>query len=97
MEQAMQGQGLIKFAAMIVGVVLLAAAPHWCWLRDRSDSPWYPTMRLFRQASPGDWDDVFGRMAVTLDSDLKSGPVSPPSRASALPQKPKGALPLHPR
>ncbi len=28
----------------------------------RDDSPWYPTMRLFRQKRPGDWDEVFGRI-----------------------------------
>jgi Flp pilus assembly protein TadD len=32
----------------------------WRWLRDRDDSPWYPTMRQFRQPSPGDWDSVIG-------------------------------------
>jgi ADP-heptose:LPS heptosyltransferase len=35
--------------------VLLPFAPDWRWLRNRSDSPWYPTMRLFRQPVPGDW------------------------------------------
>src|SRR5439155_23014493 len=30
----------------------------WRWMSDRSDSPWYPTMRLFRQPTPGDWDEV---------------------------------------
>jgi hypothetical protein len=36
------------------------------WLLDREDSPWYPTARLFRQASPGEWDTVFQRMAEAL-------------------------------
>jgi tetratricopeptide (TPR) repeat protein len=35
--------------------VLLAHVAHWCWLRQRSDSPWYPTAKLFRQLSRGDW------------------------------------------
>jgi tetratricopeptide (TPR) repeat protein len=35
--------------------VLLSHAPHWAWLLDREDSPWYPSARLFRQTSPGDW------------------------------------------
>jgi Flp pilus assembly protein TadD len=37
---------------------LLPYAPDWRWLLNREDSPWYPTMRLFRQPSPGDWDSV---------------------------------------
>jgi Tfp pilus assembly protein PilF len=38
--------------------VLLPFAPDWRWMLDRADSPWYPTMRLFRQATPGDWQGV---------------------------------------
>ncbi|HQU46137.1 MAG TPA: tetratricopeptide repeat protein, partial [Pirellulales bacterium] len=39
--------------------VALSYAPDWRWLIDRDDSPWYPTMRLFRQPRPGDWEAVF--------------------------------------
>ena len=39
----------------------------WRWLLDRSDTPWYPTMRLFRQQQPGDWPGVFREMANALD------------------------------
>jgi Glycosyltransferase family 9 (heptosyltransferase) len=45
---------------------LLAAHSDWRWLEGRSDSPWYPTMRLFRQARPGDWDCVVARVAAAL-------------------------------
>ncbi|MDR3438541.1 tetratricopeptide repeat protein [Telmatospirillum sp.] len=38
----------------------------WRWLQDREDSPWYPTARLFRQTSPGDWDLVITRLAAAL-------------------------------
>jgi ADP-heptose:LPS heptosyltransferase len=38
--------------------VLLSYSPHWAWLLDRDDSPWYPGARLFRQPSPGDWKTV---------------------------------------
>ncbi len=46
--------------------VLLPFAPDWRWLLDRSDSPWYPTMRLFRQKSAGDWEGVFADVAAAL-------------------------------
>lgn len=45
----------------------LPFAPDWRWLLDRDDSPWYPTVRLFRQRRRGDWDDVFNRMARELE------------------------------
>ena len=38
--------------------ILLAYAPDWRWLKERSDSPWYPTAKLFRQSSPGQWAGV---------------------------------------
>jgi tetratricopeptide (TPR) repeat protein len=46
--------------------VALAAVADWRWLRDREDSPWYPTMRLFRQAALGAWGPVFGRLAAEV-------------------------------
>jgi tetratricopeptide (TPR) repeat protein len=46
--------------------VLLPFNPDWRWLLDRSDSPWYPTMRLFRQPSPGDWEGVFTQVRKAL-------------------------------
>ena len=46
--------------------VALGASPDWRWLTDRDDSPWYPTMRLFRQTVWGRWDDVFAAMAAAL-------------------------------
>lgn len=46
--------------------LLLAYTPDWRWLLDRDDSPWYPSARLFRQRSPGDWDEVLGRVADEL-------------------------------
>jgi tetratricopeptide (TPR) repeat protein len=46
--------------------VLLPAVADWRWLREGEDSPWYPTMRLFRQKSAGDWAGVVDRVAETL-------------------------------
>jgi tetratricopeptide (TPR) repeat protein len=43
--------------------VALSYGGEWRWLLCREDSPWYPTMRLFRQKRPGDWDEVFARIA----------------------------------
>lgn len=47
--------------------VALWARPDWRWLRDRQDTPWYPTMRLFRQSQEGDWAEVFARVAAELE------------------------------
>lgn len=38
----------------------------WRWLEEREDSPWYPSMRIFRQKTVGDWDEVFSRIAHEL-------------------------------
>jgi hypothetical protein len=45
----------------------LPRASDWWWLLDREDSPWYPTMRLFRQRELGNWTDVIERMAAALE------------------------------
>ena len=46
--------------------VLLPYAADFRWLRDRSDSPWYPTMRLFRQTAAGDWASVIDAVIAEL-------------------------------
>jgi tetratricopeptide (TPR) repeat protein/ADP-heptose:LPS heptosyltransferase len=45
---------------------LLPYSPDWRWMLNRQDSPWYPTMRLFRQFSPGKWGDVIVRIKEEL-------------------------------
>src|SRR5262249_27158069 len=52
--------------------VLVPFAPDWRWTLDGETTPWYPTARLFRQSSPGDWDAVIPRVAAALTQ----GPVS---------------------
>ena len=46
--------------------ILLPWVPDWRWLLDRSDSPWYPTARLYRQTAAGDWDSALQPMAAAL-------------------------------
>ncbi len=46
--------------------LLLPADADWRWMTDRRDSPWYPTMRLFRQPSPGAWGPVMPRLQAAL-------------------------------
>jgi hypothetical protein len=46
--------------------VMLMHHPDWRWLRDRLDCPWYPSVRLFRQKSPRDWEQVFAEVEAEL-------------------------------
>lgn len=47
--------------------LILPFTSDWRWLKDRNDSPWYPTVRLFRQTIPGDWPSVFKALVTELD------------------------------
>lgn len=55
---------------------LLHYHSDWRWMLDRRDSPWYPTMRLFRQFAPGDW----GAVMEQVKRELKTVSVSHPRR-----------------
>jgi len=46
--------------------LMLPFNPDWRWLLGREDSPWYPTMRLFRQPAPGAWTQVISRIGEAL-------------------------------
>eukprot|EP01037_Dinobryon_pediforme_P005541 gene5541-5596_t len=46
--------------------VMLPYAPDWRWLTEREDSPWYPSLRLFRQSTPRDWETVLARVGEAL-------------------------------
>jgi hypothetical protein len=50
----------------------LSVDPDWRWMHERSDCPWYPSMRLFRQPDPGNWPAVLAEMADKV-SKLAAG------------------------
>lgn len=52
--------------------VMIAASPDWRWFLGRSSSPWYPTLRLFRQPETGDWGRVVEDLCLALDELLHS-------------------------
>ncbi len=51
---------------------LIPFVPDWRWMLNREDSPWYPTMRLFRQPKPGDWTPVIARVRQPKPGDWTS-------------------------
>ncbi len=54
--------------------VALPIVPDWRWLLERDDSPWYPTMRLFRQTAWGNWAGVFERLTEALRRKIQATP-----------------------
>jgi tetratricopeptide (TPR) repeat protein len=60
---------------------VLAHVPDWRWMIGRGDSPWYPTMRLFRQPRPGDWASVFAAVARELQVFSRDESAARPVRA----------------
>ncbi len=70
--------------ALGVPAWMMVPAPcDWRWLDDRADSPWYPTLRIYRQAERNRWDDVIGRVAEDLAA--WAGDASPRARRSRAP------------
>lgn len=65
--------------------ILLPFVPDWRWMLDREDSPWYPSVRLFRQSAPGDWAGV---MTAVRDR------LAPRAPGHAAKTKPPAALPV---
>jgi ADP-heptose:LPS heptosyltransferase len=51
---------------------LLPFEADWRWMQARTDTPWYPTMRLFRQRLPGDWQGVLDRVLEELQRNVAS-------------------------
>jgi Tfp pilus assembly protein PilF len=63
--------------------MLLPFAPDWRWMLNREDTPWYPTMRLFRQGQPCKWDGAFERVAGALEKEVaKRNSASEPTRTN---------------
>ncbi len=52
--------------------MLLPFLPDWRWMLGRNDSPWYPTMKLFRQKSAGDWCGVFEQIKIELQKKINN-------------------------
>ena len=52
--------------------LMLNFASDWRWMLHRADSPWYPSMRIFRQVRPGDWDSVIREVDAALDEFLSA-------------------------
>lgn len=65
--------------------ILLSYVTDWRWLRDRADSPWYPSVRLVRQTGPGDWDGVVRRVESGIRAVLQA--VDPQGFASGPPPR----------
>jgi len=69
LELVISSDTAVPHVAGALGVpvwVALPFVPDWRWMLDREDSPWYPTMRLFRQKRPGDWEGVFEEIEGAL-------------------------------
>ena len=57
-------------ASNVLTWIMVTKVPDWRWLLDRADSPWYPSVRLFRQQQPNDWPAVIADVRQALDSWL---------------------------
>jgi tetratricopeptide (TPR) repeat protein len=59
--------------------ILLPLVPDWRWLLNRDDSPWYPSVRLYRQVSAADWQQVFERVGTDLLHSFSAARTTPDS------------------
>ncbi len=57
--------------------VMLNFDSDWRWLTDRTDTPWYPTMRLFRQSKSNDWEEVCRKISEALSTLITGEKISP--------------------
>jgi hypothetical protein len=71
--------------------VLLSRPSDWRWLSGRADTPWYPSLRLFRQARPNDWDPVVADVRARLEAVLRGDvPAIWPVGEGDVPPVPRG-------
>ena len=61
-------------------LLMLPHAPDWRWLRDRTSSPWYPTVRLFRQSERGRWAEVVRSVALAISQETTKTDVAAMTR-----------------
>ena len=66
--------------------VMLMHHPDWRWLKERTDSPWYPSVRLFRQQTPRDWEHVFAEVEQELTALAANRPRRAATPAARPPQ-----------
>ena len=53
--------------------ILIPSTPDWRWMRDREDSPWYPSVRLFRQGSAAGWGGTVEKLIEALKAEIPPG------------------------
>ena len=75
--------------------LLLPTPADFRWLEGREDSPWYPTMRLFRQRTPGQWDDVIERVGTALADSVAAGMTRAAAPAPSPIASPPRKMPTH--
>ena len=79
--------------------LLLPTSPHWAWMEDRDDSPWYPTMRLFRQTRRGEWGDAVAQLTAAMQDVVRTRARAALSRPAPFPTAsspaPLTCLPRH--
>jgi Tfp pilus assembly protein PilF len=77
--------------------MLIPFAPDWRWMLSRTDSPWYPTMRIFRQPDPGDWAAVADAVRAALQQFPQAPAPAPPAPRARPRRRPPSLVVSHDR